>query len=177
MKSRVLFIPWAINLEQFGKCLNWQATALFRKGKWTHIIHYNPIPNPILLFVTDGQIYVRGHGGASDPEIAPGFGALGGDLDYAEVGRRLMRTGLRKCFKGVIKLYNCHSAEGGTASFASQFANFMRGQGYTNCTYEGYDGALDSYYQDKGGNDGDYHKFSGNGTGEADRASNHRHAV
>jgi len=170
--ARIIFIPWIVNHEQFKKCLKWQRQAAIHKHKLFHVVHYSPFPNPVLLLTTKGEIYIRGHGAANDPEIAPGSGAIGGDLRFDAVGDRLIKTGLRKAFAGKIKCWNCHSGVSGATSFAKQFADYMRSRGYTNCTYWGYLDALDSFYYR--GVDGEYHRFAGDGSDEAARAKNNQ---
>lgn len=83
----------------------------------------------ILENMTDGQIYIRGHcfygqpfissgpfqGPATDfNENKPGWAEaiLHTRLGAAEVAKRLCDSGLEPKFKGKIKCYNCHSAEG-----------------------------------------------------------------
>ena len=137
---RIQFIPWAVSFEIFGEAVSW-----IKAKKFYNVVHYSKIKNPVLYFTDDGEIYVHGHGDAGDPEISPGKGTLGSDLNYREVADRLIKTGLKKDFHGKIKLYSCMSGvgrSGPNTSFANLFANYMRSQGYNNCTYHGYIGYL-----------------------------------
>jgi hypothetical protein len=104
------------------------------------------------------QIYIRGHNDATlgtSIQVARGGTVLSAD----EVCKRIIKSGLRKRFSGKIKCYNCHSGEtfaGFKSSFAQALADYMYNHGFDNCTYYGYEGALDSFY--KAGSEGT-HKY------------------
>jgi hypothetical protein len=95
------------------------------------------------------QIYIRGHNDATlgtSIQVARGGTVLSAD----EVCKRIIKSGLRKRFSGKIKCYNCHSGEtfaGFKSSFAQALADYMYNHGFDNCTYYGYEGALDSFYK------------------------------
>ena len=115
-------------------------------------------PTMRALGTATDQVYIRGHNDATlgtSIQVARG----GQVLSAAEVGKRLIESGLRKRFQGKIKCYNCHSGEkfdGFKSSFAQALADYMYNHGYDNCTYYGYEGALDSFY--KSGSEGT-HKY------------------
>ncbi|TQF83087.1 hypothetical protein FK498_03325 [Elioraea sp. Yellowstone] len=113
--------------------------------------------NPFLAGLSDGQIYIRGHGMPGYKSIEGGRG--GERVDYDEVVDRLLQSGLRKTFAGKIKCYSCHSAEfGDTAGsmdreqvgtpFAQLVADELYARGVRNCTVFGYWGAIDSFVKD-----------------------------
>ena len=121
----------------------------FRKmmRQW-YEVWYTGAEDPLLRSLGDGHIYIRGH---SLPDLGkigipvPGRRGLGATLEPKEVAKRLQESGLNpKTFKGKIKCYNCHSAEAGEYSFAQLLADEMWALGYTDCTYFGYEGAIDS---------------------------------
>ena len=125
------------------------------KGNVSLEIWYDGKKSPFLAGMTDGQLYIRGHG-------MPGFrsieGGRGGErVDYGTVIDRLIKSGLRKTFMGKIKCFNCHSAETGVIGsdpevegppFARLIADEMYTRGYKHCTFFGYLGAIDSYAKD-----------------------------
>lgn len=65
------------------------------------------------------------------------------------VVERLISMGLQATFSGVIKCYNCHSAEG-PGSFGQALVNELYDRGYRSCTVYGYLGALSSMYESQG---------------------------
>ncbi len=99
-----------------------------------------------------------------DSTIKVGASCLKAD----EVVRRIARMGLPVGFRGAVKCYNCHSAEG-DPSFAQTFADAMYDKGYTKCTFYGYKGALDSFHQAA---DGRKHS-----THDGKRASENRYVI
>jgi hypothetical protein len=119
-----------------------QVTAVWYSG--------NPDPTIQNLGVATDQIYIRGHNDATlgtSIQVARG----GSVLTAEEVAQRLIASGLRKRFQGKVKCYNCHSGEkfaGFKSSFAQAIADYMYNHGYDNCTYYGYEGALDSFYKE-----------------------------
>lgn len=127
------------------------------KGHQALDVWYNGKKNHFLAGMTDGQIYIRGHGMSGFKSIEGGRG--GERIDYDEVAKRLIKSGLKKHFRGKIKLFNCHSAEatseenkGDTEyvgeAFAQLVADEMYSKGYKNCTYYGYIGPVDSMPKD-----------------------------
>src|SRR5690606_9168769 len=121
----------------------------FRKmmRKW-YEVWYTGAEDPLLRSLGDGHIYIRGHSLPDPGKIGipvPGRCGLVGTLESREVAKRVQESGLNpKTFKGKIKCYNCHSAEAGEYSFAQLLADEMWALGYTDCTYFGYEGAIDS---------------------------------
>lgn len=135
------------------------------KGNTAVAVWYNGKKNPHMASLTDGQLYIRGHG-------MPGFrsieGGRGGErISYDVLVDRLIATGLRKTFSGKVKCYNCHSAEPGVVGsdpevedgspFARLVAEEMYSRGFKHCTYFGYFGAVDAFA--KAGSQGT-HKYS-----------------
>ena len=129
-------------------------------GKSVHEVWYTGSMSIILLGApATSAVYIRGHCIAGSPSLFTK--KLGGEehLTAAEVATRLIESGLPTTYAGTIKCYNCHSAEpvGSDDAFAQRLANLLFHSGYTNCTFEGYIGALDSHPA----NDG--HRYTTNG--------------
>jgi hypothetical protein len=114
------------------------------KAKETYQVFYKPRrSSPMMRALGDDQVYIRGHSTSGRGEIFSGSGTT---LDGAEVGRRLIETGLQSSFGGKLKCYNCWSGATGTASdFAQIFADYMWDKGYRSCRFYGYKGAVDSF--------------------------------
>ena len=176
MKTRVIFIPWRVALEQTGDALQWQAAGVL-KGKWFDIVHYNTLLRPLTLKrMWEGSVYIFGHGAPGDGTIAPGGLGIGSSLSYSVVADRLIFMGLGRPFRGKIKLFSCYSGEGGDRSFAKRFADYMRERKkYDSCTYEGYTEELFSKMHFLWGQGGGLHRWAGAGPlAYADRASARR---
>jgi hypothetical protein len=90
------------------------------------------------------EIYIRGHGGDGDHEIADGNHNV---LKYDAVADLLIADGLKRTWSGVIKCLNCSSGVPtlGRQSFAAKFAQYMRGKGYLLISFVGYLGPVDGY--------------------------------
>jgi len=125
------------------------------RGKTIYEVWYSGSMSVMLLGLTgSSQIYVRGHCLVGSPTVfSKSTGNPHGHLKFNEVADRLIDTGLRVDFSGKIKCYNCHSAEG-IVPFAQLFADYLYDKGYKQCTYYGYEGALESLP------DTDGHKYS-----------------
>jgi hypothetical protein len=78
-------------------------------------------------------------------EAEPGARASRFSLTADQVADRLTEAGLVAGFKGQIKCYNCHSAEG-NPNFATEMAAALTAKGVTSCGVLGYTGALSSMY-------------------------------
>jgi hypothetical protein len=131
--------------------IDWTAAHQPAADKQVTAVWYSGNPDPIMqnLGVASDQIYIRGH---NDATLGTGIQvARGGSVVSAEeVALRVIKSGLRTRFQGKIKCYNCHSGEkfaGYKSSFAQALADYMYNHGYDNCTYYGYEGALDSFYK------------------------------
>jgi hypothetical protein len=140
--------------------IDWTAANQNGADKQVTAVWYSGSAEPIMqnLGVATDQVYVRGH---NDATLGTGIQvARGGSvLSAAEVGQRLIASGLKTRFQGKIKCYNCHSGEkfaGYKSSFAQALADYLYNHGYKNCSYYGYEGALDSFY--KAGSQGT-HKY------------------
>jgi hypothetical protein len=168
---RVIFIPWTFALEQVGDALQWQSSSIL-KLKWFDIVIYNQFLRPTFVrSMTEGSIYIFGHGCASSGNLWPSQGSES-PLSFDRVADRLIYMGLQSTFAGKIKLFSCGSASGGDKSFASQFARYMREKKrYTSCTYEGYTTTLLAHMRFLLG--GGLHKWEGDTRylAYADRAS------
>lgn len=174
MTDKLLFIPFdtrspkiASALREYGsegknaeKKNQLMIDHELNKGKTAVDVWYNGRKSPFVQGMTNGQIYIRGHGMPGENIIEGGRG--GEHLRYDEVVDRLIKSGLNKSFSGKIKCYNCHSAEsidptgniaasvietGGTA-FAQLIADEMFHRGYRSCTFWGYEGSIDSLPKD-----------------------------
>jgi hypothetical protein len=196
-KMRIHFIPWCLFRSPglTWDALRWQGRAAVSKGKWYHIVHYAPpgVPNPLFLAAWQSTIYIQGHGKAGDEHLTRAPGVTEGRLLYRDVAERLVRTGLRKSFRGVIKLWICDSglgrnkggletkqddlSEDETQSFGRLFADEMRNRGYVNCRYQGYFGTVSSRYEKAFFGDDNhsmaqqYHRFTHNNPNPEYRAS------
>ncbi|MBN8889023.1 MAG: hypothetical protein ABS99_03655 [Acetobacteraceae bacterium SCN 69-10] len=149
------------------------------KGNMAVEVWYDGKKAPFLAGLSEGQVYIRGHG-------MPGFrsieGGRGGErVDYHTVVDRIIASGLRKTFAGKIKCFNCHSAETGVVGsdpevegppFARLIADEMYTRGYKFCTFYGYLGAVDSFAKD--GSAGKHKYARGLGGVELGRASEGR---
>ncbi len=164
--KRILFVPWTMQEDHAtSKYGGWDYTdknnawITHHKGKekrkqdndegyvvkTIHQIYYSPTAQSFLLsnLGPEDQVYIRGHS-------LTGLTFIfldkhnGNTLQAVEVAARLESMGLRTTFSGIIKCYNCHSYEG-DPNFAQTFTNIMYGKGFTQCTFIGYRGALDSY--------------------------------
>jgi hypothetical protein len=97
------------------------------------------------LSVSDVIYVVGGHGnvGASDFQ-----GISGATIEYDEVCKRLIESGLQKGFSGKIKFYSCHSGEGvgATPAFGKRCHDYLKGKGFNSCWIFGYVGSVDQYY-------------------------------
>ena len=130
--------------------------------KSIHQVYYRPnVQNSILgTLGPNDQVYIRGHSltGLTFIFIDRVDGNI---LQAIDVANRLQSMGLRTTFAGTIKCYNCHSYEG-EPNFAQTFADIMFGNGYTQCRYIGYRGALDSFPGSDHSKDEDvrFHKYS-----------------
>jgi hypothetical protein len=123
------------------------------KGHRPQGVWYNGKKNPFLAGMIDGQVYIQGHGMPGFISIE--FGRGGERIDYEDVVDRLIKSGLKKEFRGKIKCYNCHSAEAGVVGtdtqivdgepFAQKIADTLYARGYRKCTFYGYVGSIDSY--------------------------------
>ena len=127
-----------------------KGTETAREGaKETYQVFYKPgRSSPMMRALGDDQVYIRGHSTSGQGEIFSGSGrnGIGTTLGGAEVGRRLIETGLQPSFGGKLKCYNCWSGATGTASdFAQIFADYMWDKGFRSCRFYGYKGALDSF--------------------------------
>jgi hypothetical protein len=173
--DRALFIgrsgrsPGSVNFagdEHHQKNVQWKQLAQddrMQNKKEFYEVRYTGRQSIILLSMTDGQIYIRGHGLAGDACISSGQDSHeSARLHANDVARRLIDSGLQPGFAGKIKCYNCHSAESGPgeAPFAQVFADAMYQAGYQHCTYWGYEGQLTSFYEDRP-NDPNLHKYAG----------------
>ena len=78
-------------------------------------------------------------------EAEPGSRATKFSLSAATVVDRLAESGLSQAFKGQIKCYNCHSAEG-SPNFATAMEEALSAKGFNACGVLGYKGALSSMY-------------------------------
>lgn len=126
------------------------------KGHDALVVWYDGAPDPFLSSTIDGQIYLRGHGmpGFVSIELARGAERI----SYVELVERLIRSGLRREFRGAIKCYNCHSAEPpdrtspdteqGNVPFAQMVADELYRRGYKLCKFYGYNGSIDSNVKD-----------------------------
>jgi hypothetical protein len=187
--TNVLFVPWR-RATQLDKALfvgragrspdlvgfageeyrskndQWKTLAQddkMKTKKQFYEVWYSGSQSVILFSMTDGQIYIRGHGQPGENHISSGDDTHDTACITAnDVAHRLIDSGLQTSFAGKIKCYNCHSAEAGWkgAPFAQVFADAMAAAGYTNCTYWGYLGSLTSFYE-TWHNDPQLHKYAG----------------
>ncbi len=140
--------------------IDWTAANQAGADKQVTAVWYSGASDPAIrnLGAATDQIYIRGHNDATlgtSIQVARGGSVLSAEV----VAQRLIESGLRKRFQGKVKCYNCHSGEkfaGFKSSFAQAIADYMFNHGYDNCTYYGYEGALDSFY--KAGSQGT-HKY------------------
>ncbi len=156
--AKIFFVPVAssdaFGMGEYGADKNkkWSDHVQATKGETFTTVWYTGKEQKVLHDMADGQIYIRGHGMPGESTIEIGRG--GQRLAAAEVAKRLKKSGLKKSFRGKIKCYNCHSAEGapgvagGKDAFAVLFTNLMYSLGYTECRYYGYYGQLDSFHKD-----------------------------
>lgn len=118
------------------------------RGKSIFEVWYNGQLS-IVLLGADAQtaIYLRGHCLPGSPSIFTKLGAQEQHLQANVVADRLIESGLNTSFAGVIKCWNCHSAEpvGSNTAFAQRLADNLYHRGYINCAFQGYVGALDSH--------------------------------
>ncbi len=150
-------------------------------------VWYSGQTSVILFGMTDGQIYIHGHGEPGRPNIFSGDPKAHDvhEISAPRLAERLIQSGLQPGFAGKIKCYNCHSAERGAeeSSFAQLFADVMWDNGFRSCTFWGYTGSLTSFYENRGARG--LHKFSGDkidlGDGcfvyQDERASARRHPI
>ena len=209
----VLFVPWLrvetdsfaaaqarTNADSYILSLPGQEFA-FKNQEWKRLaqsadvkktkqffeVWYSGRTSVILLGMTDGQIYIRGHGEPGRPNIFSGDPKAHDthEISATILADRLIESGLQPGFAGKIKCYNCHSAERGAeeSSFAQLFADVMWNKGFRSCSFWGYTGSLTSFYEKRGAKG--LHKFSGDridlGDGcfvyQDERASARRHPI
>jgi len=91
------------------------------------------------------QVYVRGHSQKGHGRI---FSKMQGEneLSGAEVGQRLIESGLEKEFAGKLKCYNCWGAYTmSTDDFAQAVADYLWNRCFYSCEFYGYRGSLGSF--------------------------------
>jgi hypothetical protein len=117
--------------------------AFYREGQKS--------PELVGLGVHD-QVYVRGHSRKGHGKV---FSKEVGknELDGAEVGQRLIDSGLEVDFAGKLKCYSCWGAYTmSTSDFAQGVADYLWSRSFRSCQFYGYRGSLSSF---PGANDHD----------------------
>ena len=143
--KKIVFIPFSSaegNAVEQGKISQWITT----RGGYRMACYTGAAVADIKDAGLFDQIYVLAHG-------SPGSDTVTGDanisLTSAELGDRLIASGLGKSYSGCIKIYACNS---GTAtdtnlSFAKNFARYIvKTKKRLLCRVYGYVGLLDSHY-------------------------------
>jgi hypothetical protein len=157
--NKVMFIPadpkspyYGLTRKEYTLEYNGQNKAPLVLDAWENKGHnamcvwYDGGTDPFLSSLNTGQIYLRGHGNPGDPCLA--MAKSGGEnIHFTTIVQRLITSGLKREFSGVIKCWNCHSAEPSQfyEPFAQLFANELYAHGYKYCTFFGYVHAIDSF--------------------------------
>lgn len=129
---RIVFIPWdPIEGQEWAiKTAQWNHAT----GIKYEIVHYIPGQRSYFLATastqTDCSIYIRGHGNPGVPyiqvKVGPPEAQEARKLFISEACQRLIDSGLKSSFPGVIKFFHCHSATIFTASaYADEKARLM----------------------------------------------------
>jgi len=135
-------------LEYEYKNRKWKEAMTVKNKLYTEVWYTGS--TSIILSGLDGSsvVYVRGHSLPGSATIFTHGGGKTSHLTAAEVGDRLIESGLRESFAGDLKCYNCHSADPGYAggdAFAQRLADYLFNKGFVTCRYWGYMGSMASF--------------------------------
>jgi hypothetical protein len=99
-----------------------------------------------LLKSTD-TLYIYGGHGITARNFIGWPGNNGNPLQYDAVAT-IIQGVIPPGFAGKVKVYSCHSGDGGGLAFAKLFADEMRTAGYNSCAFYGYQGEVTQIYEE-----------------------------
>ncbi len=161
MADRIAYVPWTrasgLANEYLDKVQEWNDDADDTHHGHTYDLVFYGDGNQEQVFEalpSCHRIYIKGHGSPGDHRIYPNITAPDSDgIKYDVVCDRLIESGLKRSWMGVIVCDNCYSAvpQIGSQAFAAKMSQYLRLKGYLFISFIGLFGPVTSKYLARGG--------------------------